>query len=264
MSGLTWRPVDVEADVDLAFDLVSRMRARGHRLDGRHARVGAVDADEPDSRAGRAPDPPRRGRAGGTARDGDRPAGAGGVPRRLRDRRRSRRDCSVRWWSTASTSRRGWRRPTRLPIPAGSRSVHRVRRPLAGRLRTASEDAGYGEVLAAAGFRSVRRFWRMSSTSPAARRSSRPRRRASPSAPPRASRSAAHPRARAGLLLGALREREAREEFDAWIEDIEARPGHDPDRWWIAALDGEPVGLLHPRSTRTPSSERTTCACSAW
>ena len=32
-------------------------------------------------------------------------------------------------------------------------------------------------------------------------------------------------------------------EFEAWIAGIEALPGADPERWWIATLDGEDVGL---------------------
>jgi ribosomal protein S18 acetylase RimI-like enzyme len=33
------------------------------------------------------------------------------------------------------------------------------------------------------------------------------------------------------------------EAFEDWIERVRANPGNDPARWWIAELDGTPVGL---------------------
>jgi ribosomal protein S18 acetylase RimI-like enzyme len=31
--------------------------------------------------------------------------------------------------------------------------------------------------------------------------------------------------------------------FDDWIASVEGLPGTDPSRWWIATLDGKPVGI---------------------
>jgi ribosomal protein S18 acetylase RimI-like enzyme len=105
------------------------------------------------------------------------------------------------------------------------------------------EDLAYGAVLGAAGFRPVRRFWRMSLDL--------------------AGRSTAEPDAPAGVtvrvavtdadrrVIHALEQDSFAEHFgsghdeayEQWLENLEARPGHDPDRCWIASLDGVPVGL---------------------
>jgi mycothiol synthase len=105
------------------------------------------------------------------------------------------------------------------------------------------EDAVHGEVLAAAGFRAVRRFWRMSLDLTG-------RSTVEPDAP-----SGVTVRPAAGeadlRIIHALEQDSFSEhfgsgsaqEYERWIADMEARPGHDPDRWWMASLDGEPVGF---------------------
>lgn len=105
------------------------------------------------------------------------------------------------------------------------------------------EDGTYGRVLEANAFRPVRRFWRMGLDL--------------------AGRDPMPPRAPAGVTIRMARGDDdlrvayaveqasfadhfgttTRSEFGDWLADLTARPGHDPDRWWIAELDGEPVGI---------------------
>lgn len=104
-------------------------------------------------------------------------------------------------------------------------------------------DGAYADVLSDLGFRPIRRFWRMlldlSSTLPG-----------EPPAPAGVSRRsvagegdrrALHALFNASFAehFGNTHERE----FEAWIAGLEALPGADPERWWIATLDGEDVGL---------------------
>jgi ribosomal protein S18 acetylase RimI-like enzyme len=105
------------------------------------------------------------------------------------------------------------------------------------------EDEAYGRVLADRGFRAVRRFWRMGLDL--------------------VDRPTADPQAPEGVVARrAVDDADRRVVhaidqacfadhfgvwehggFEAWLDDISSRPGHDPDRWWIAELDGSPVGI---------------------
>ena len=104
-------------------------------------------------------------------------------------------------------------------------------------------DRAYAVVLSDLGFRPIRRFWRMlldlSSTLPG-----------EPPAPAGVSRRsvggegdrrALHALFNASFAehFGHTHERE----FEDWIAGVEALPGTDPGRWWIATLDGTDVGL---------------------
>ncbi len=104
-------------------------------------------------------------------------------------------------------------------------------------------DRAYADVLSGLGFRPIRRFWRMlldlasahaDGTACAGGRepARRVRRRTIGGCCTRCSRTSfaehfgAHERG-----------------FEEWIASVEALPGTDPDRWWIATLDGTDVGL---------------------
>ena len=103
-------------------------------------------------------------------------------------------------------------------------------------------DRAYADVLSGLGFRPIRRFWRMlldlASLTPT-----------EPPAPAGVSRrvvSGDHDR----RVLHALFTTSFAEHFGAhergfeeWIASVEALPGIDPERWWIATLDGVDVGL---------------------
>lgn len=105
------------------------------------------------------------------------------------------------------------------------------------------EDGAYGAVLDAHGFRPVRRFWRMGLD--LAGRAPQP-----PVAPAgvtmRPARSADDVRTVFAVEQASFADHfgiPVRPDFETWLADISARPGHDPERWWIAELDGEPVGV---------------------
>lgn len=105
-----------------------------------------------------------------------------------------------------------------------------------------AQDAVYRRVLADAGMREVRRFWRMhrdlDGVGPT-----------EPPPPPGVDRrTATGPDYR--LLVHRLFDVSFAEHYghvdrpaEDWLAGVESSPGVDPDRWWIATLDGEPVGL---------------------
>jgi mycothiol synthase len=103
-------------------------------------------------------------------------------------------------------------------------------------------DGAYAEVLSGMGFRTIRRFWRMlldlGSVSPK-----------EPVAPVGVSRRVVSGdddrRALHALFTDSFAEHFGAHErgFEEWIASVEALPGTDPDRWWIATLDGRDVGI---------------------
>jgi ribosomal protein S18 acetylase RimI-like enzyme len=103
-------------------------------------------------------------------------------------------------------------------------------------------EHAYFAVLADLGFRTVRRFWRMHLTLdgwPADE----------PAAPAGVSRRTVQGDEDRRLLHRLFEESFAEHfgsharPFEEWIEGVESTEGVDPTRWWIAELDGEPVGL---------------------
>lgn len=105
------------------------------------------------------------------------------------------------------------------------------------------QDKEYREVLTVLGFRAIRRFWRMlldlagAPTDP-------------PVAPPGVTLRVVDGDADRKLMhrlfcesfaehFGSSHDRP----FDDWIATVEALPGNDPTRWWIASLDRRPVAL---------------------
>jgi ribosomal protein S18 acetylase RimI-like enzyme len=105
------------------------------------------------------------------------------------------------------------------------------------------QDAGYQEVLRGRGFRPIRRFWQMLLDIT--------HRLADEPAPPAgATRRAVGDEADRRLLHALYLESFAghfgmthEEPFDEWIAELAASEGSDPGLWWIAELDGRPVGL---------------------
>lgn len=103
-------------------------------------------------------------------------------------------------------------------------------------------DRAYADVLAGLGFREIRRFWRMllDLTSVTA---------TEPLAPTGVSRrivSGDHDRrVLHALFADSFSDHFGTHErgFDEWIATVEALPGTDPERWWIATLDDADVGL---------------------
>ena len=105
------------------------------------------------------------------------------------------------------------------------------------------QDAEYAAALTQAGFRTVRRFWRM-------RRDLVGVSAAAPPAPPGVERRVvAGERDRRtlhrlfGESFGEHFGTRVDRPFEEWIASLEAVPGVDPARWWIASLDGIDVGL---------------------
>ena len=242
MSGLTWRPVDVEADVDLVFDLVSRceLEAMGWTeatresvrwmltspIAARDEHRILLEEGEPVGLLVMEIDPPSREVFMDAFAIGD-------------DRGRLLGPLVEHGLDVAA--RVAGADP--VPIPMGVDPFIVSADLWQAVCGQHPEDAGYGVVLAAAGFRSVRRFWRMSLDLTG-------RSTVEPTAPSGVTVRAAD--GEPGRRLIHVLERDSfsehfgtgiPEEFDRWIEDMEARPGHDPDRWWIASLDGEPVGF---------------------
>ncbi len=116
-------------------------------------------------------------------------------------------------------------------------------------------DGRYLEVLTGLEFRPVRRFWRMSLDLVGWDRE--------PSALPSGVtvRSAID---NADLRLVYAVEQASfadhfgswmKPDFETWMTEISSRPGHDPDRWWIAALDGDPVGICLLDNSRAEQGE---------
>ncbi len=104
-------------------------------------------------------------------------------------------------------------------------------------------DHAYADVLAGLGYRPIRRFWRMlldlASVAPEA-----------PPAPAGVSRRSVAGDADRRILHALFNEsftdhfgNTHERAFDEWIAAIEALPGTDPERWWIASLEGRDVGL---------------------
>jgi ribosomal protein S18 acetylase RimI-like enzyme len=105
------------------------------------------------------------------------------------------------------------------------------------------QDSEYREVLTELGFRPIRRFWRMlqdlSTTAPEG-----------PEAPPGVALRVVDGDADRRLMHALFCESFAEHfgsshdrPFEDWIATVEALPGTDPSRWWIATLDGQPVGI---------------------
>ena len=106
-----------------------------------------------------------------------------------------------------------------------------------------AQDSRYREVLQDMGFRETRRFWRM--VLPLAGRPA-----TAPPAPPGVTRrvvsGAADRRTLHALYEDSFAEHFGMthdEPWEAWIARLEATPGSDPARWWIADLDDRPIGL---------------------
>lgn len=103
-------------------------------------------------------------------------------------------------------------------------------------------DAPYAHALRERGFRPVRRFWRMHRPVDA-------HETGEPQAPPGVARRTVRGEEDERLLHRMFGESFA-EHFgfaerpsDEWLESLRAGAGVDPDRWWLAVADGEPVGL---------------------
>lgn len=103
-------------------------------------------------------------------------------------------------------------------------------------------DGAYAEVLADLGFRPIRRFWRMLLDLAA-------REPIEPLAPEGVSKRVVSGdedrRMLHALFTESFAEHFGAHErgFDEWMASVEALPGADPTRWWIATLDGTDVGL---------------------
>lgn len=105
------------------------------------------------------------------------------------------------------------------------------------------QDAGYSSALERAGFRSVRRFWRMRQDLAGVDDRQPP----APSGVTRRTVSGeADRRSLHALFCASFAEHYGTSHdrpYDEWIASVEAAPGVDPSRWWIAALDGVDVAL---------------------
>ena len=100
-------------------------------------------------------------------------------------------------------------------------------------------DTAVERRLTAAGFTQVRTFWRMSGDVPREPT-------AAPSVPgldiePATDTALVHTLYEASFAGHGGHEPDS---HDAWLERTRRRPGHDPSLWWVARIDGEPVGLL--------------------
>ncbi len=106
-----------------------------------------------------------------------------------------------------------------------------------------AQDSAYRAVIEGLGFRPIRRFWRMlKDLTGAPLTVSR--------APAGVVRRVVDGEADRRLLHALYEETFAEhfgmthdEPFEEWIDRLEAAPGNDPAGWWIAELNGEPVGL---------------------
>jgi GNAT superfamily N-acetyltransferase len=103
-------------------------------------------------------------------------------------------------------------------------------------------DRPYADVLSGMGFRPIRRFWRMLldlASTPATE----------PPAPAGVSRRVVSGDEDRRVLHTLFMDSFAthfgthQRGFDEWIASVEALPGADPGRWWIATLEGTDVGL---------------------
>ena len=108
---------------------------------------------------------------------------------------------------------------------------------------TYTTDQAYADAIVAAGFTAVRTYWRMildlDGWSPE-----------SPVSPSGVTKRLVEGEADQRLLLQLRNESFAdhfgetfERNFDDYLEQLLATDGCDPSRWWIAELDGEPVGL---------------------
>ncbi|MDI1289862.1 MAG: GNAT family N-acetyltransferase, partial [bacterium] len=105
------------------------------------------------------------------------------------------------------------------------------------------QDEEYRNVLTSLGFRPIRRFWRMLqdlSTTASER----------PEPPPGVALRVVDGEDDRRLMHALFCESFAEHfgssndrPFEEWMASVEALPGTDPDRWWIAILDGRPVGI---------------------
>ena len=105
------------------------------------------------------------------------------------------------------------------------------------------QDEGYQEVLQDIGFRPIRRFWRMVRDLSDCSATEAP-------APTGVARRVVAGDDDRRLLHSVFRESFAEhfgmtheDRWEDWITKLLALPGSDPSRWWIAELDGQPVGL---------------------
>lgn len=106
-----------------------------------------------------------------------------------------------------------------------------------------AKDVEYGQVAADLGFRRIRRFWRM-------RRDLTGVTATEPAAPPGVSRRVVDGDADRRTMHALFQESFAQHfgsshdhPFEEWIASVEAMPGVDPGRWWIASADGVDVGV---------------------
>lgn len=105
------------------------------------------------------------------------------------------------------------------------------------------QDEGYASALAATGFAARRRFWRMRQELDGVSS-------AEPTAPAgvtcRAVAGEVDRRALHALFCATFAEHYGSSHdrpYDEWMAGLEATPGVDPSRWWIALLDGVDVAL---------------------
>jgi ribosomal protein S18 acetylase RimI-like enzyme len=108
---------------------------------------------------------------------------------------------------------------------------------------TFAQDHEYVRVLQSLGFRPIRRFWRMLCDLADAPD-------AEPDPPAGVTKRVVSGESDRRLLHELFETSFAEhfgsthdEPFEEWIARVEASPGNDPSRWWIAELDGRPVGL---------------------
>jgi len=118
-----------------------------------------------------------------------------------------------------------------------------------------AEDEAYADVLRSLGFRPIRRFWRMicdltgmDGTEPPAPEGVTKREVDGPDD---------------RLQLHRLYYESFAEHFgmthvqdvESWLAELDAKAGHVPQRWWIAELDGEPVGFCISDDSRAEFGE---------
>ena len=118
-----------------------------------------------------------------------------------------------------------------------------------------AEDHVYADVLLSLGFRPIRRFWRMicdltgvDATEPAAPVGVTRRVVDGPD-----DRRELH-----RLYYESFAEHFGMthvQDVDSWLAELEASAGHDPGRWWLAELDGRPVGFCISDDSRAEFGE---------
>ncbi len=105
------------------------------------------------------------------------------------------------------------------------------------------QDEEYRLVLTSLGFRPIRRFWRMLQdlSSTASERPEPP-----PGVALRVVDGEDDRRLMHALFCVSFAEHFGSSNdrpFEEWMASVEGLPGADPERWWIATLDGQPVGI---------------------